>query len=212
MTDENNTEINNETQEIMMTNRKLLNTDSNQKLISIIKKASDKEIDKIRTKETSTSKVGSEEITFNMKRKESVKLYYEQFRKMKTKEKVTNLSTTGFCGLDFPKVSCSMARFVLILNVFLPGLGTAIVGLLSYSEGLKKLSLFIALGCLQFITALLMIGWIMAFAFSLQLNVYATEVEAKFIKDGRVVADITDKERSMIKKRSIKANSFINSL
>ena len=56
-----------------------------------------------------------------------------------------------------PKVESSMGLIVLILNIFFPGWGTVIAGVLT-QEAEKKTPAIIV-GILQFILAYFLIGW-----------------------------------------------------
>lgn len=59
----------------------------------------------------------------------------------------------------YPVTSKSTAIIILLVNIFLPGIGTMIIGCL---DGVKHPWFFILNGLFQLITAWFIIGWIMA--------------------------------------------------
>lgn len=73
---------------------------------------------------------------------------------------IQTANNENLCGNPIPAVSECGALIVLILNIFWPGLGTVILGLIGYQANCCA---FFCLGLLQFILApVLLIGWIWA--------------------------------------------------
>jgi hypothetical protein len=69
----------------------------------------------------------------------------------------------------FPSLSMVTAWIILLINIFLPGVGTIIVGCL----GVSTPWYFILMGIFQLITAPFIIGWIMAIWTSVVLIMYS---------------------------------------
>ncbi len=86
----------------------------------------------------------------------------------------TKLSSPELCGVDFPKVSVDFARFVLALNILLPGVGTFAAGCASEK---KEASTFIMIGIIQLLFCILLIGWVWSIALGVQLLDYSVLLE-----------------------------------
>jgi len=70
----------------------------------------------------------------------------------------TNLSGEAICGHPIPHVNPCFALVILILNIFFPGLGTFITGIVGPGANCCAFLLF---GILQLIlTPVILIGWI----------------------------------------------------
>jgi hypothetical protein len=74
-----------------------------------------------------------------------------------------------FFSEPFPQLTKTVAWILLFVNIFLPGIGTMIVGCLD----VKNPTYFILWGLFQFVTAYFIIGWILAIQTSIFLIIYA---------------------------------------
>jgi len=109
------------------------------------------------------------------------KEFYENLRKNK-EVNIVKITNDNFCGFKFPQITTFLAKIILVVNMLLPGIGTIAVSFYNKSKTSNKAA-FMSHGVIQLLTSLCLVGWIIAFAFSLQLIVFANELETKNIKD-----------------------------
>ncbi len=79
----------------------------------------------------------------------------------------TNVAQENICGQPIPHINSCFALIILILNIFFPGLGTWVTGIIGPGANCCA---FGCLGLLQFILApVLFIGWIWAICTGIQV-------------------------------------------
>lgn len=76
------------------------------------------------------------------------------------------------CGVFVPKISTGAAIFILVLNIFFPGIGTMFAGCFPAENSKDKVTTgccFFWLGWAHLALSLSLIGWILAIVFGIQL-------------------------------------------